>query len=151
MWTTFQHLMVGEICCTGKDIGNFVKVDFFDKNRFYRFAPPSWILNFQTLRFLIDTSRTQKTHIRFLKFIDFWILLPSWITALKFKRLKMFFRSILNILHQKIVRKFHDRWRSNRFFSKIMYIWRHLDFWLPFWIFLVITDFFIKVWFFLKI
>jgi hypothetical protein len=41
MWTTFQRLMVGEICWSGKDIGEFVKVDFFDKNRFYQFAPPS--------------------------------------------------------------------------------------------------------------
>jgi hypothetical protein len=72
MWTTFRRLMIEEICWIGKDIGDFVKVDFFDKNRFYRFAPPSWILNFQTLRFLIDTSRTNKTHIRFLKFVDFW-------------------------------------------------------------------------------
>jgi hypothetical protein len=37
------------------------------------------------------------------------------------------------------------------FFSKKMYIWRHLDLWLPFWIFLAITVFFIKVWSFLKI
>jgi hypothetical protein len=132
MWTIFQRLMVGEIFWIGKDIGDFIKVEFFDKNRFYRFAPPSWILNFQTLLFLIDTSRTNKKHIRFLKFVDFWpfgsenfffrfgapfwIFPPSWITALKFKRLKMFFGSILNILHQKIVRKLHDRERSNRFF-----------------------------------
>jgi hypothetical protein len=158
MWTTFRRLMVEEICWIGKDIGDFVKVDFLDKYRFYRFAPPSWILNFQTLRFLIDTSRTNKTHIllaakiRFFRFwAPFWILPPSWITAPNFKRLKMFFGSIINFLHPKIVRKFHDRWRFNRFFSKKMYIWRHLDFWLPFWIFLAITDFFIKVWCFFKI
>jgi hypothetical protein len=41
MWTTFRRLMVEEICWIGKDIGDFVKVDFFDKNRFYRIAPPS--------------------------------------------------------------------------------------------------------------
>jgi hypothetical protein len=41
MFTTFQRFMVGEIYWIGKDIGDFVKIDFFDKNRFNRFAPPS--------------------------------------------------------------------------------------------------------------
>jgi hypothetical protein len=43
MWTTFQRLPIGKIRCIG-----IVKVDFFDKNQFYRFVPPSWILNIQT-------------------------------------------------------------------------------------------------------
>jgi hypothetical protein len=41
MWTTFQRLMVEDKRWIGKDIGDFVKVVFFDKNRFHRFAPPS--------------------------------------------------------------------------------------------------------------
>jgi hypothetical protein len=41
--TTFQRLPFREICCIGID--GFVKIDFFTKNRFIQFAPPSWILN----------------------------------------------------------------------------------------------------------
>ena len=72
MWTTFQRLAFGEMCCIGKDIGGFEKVDFFEKNRFYRLAPPSWILKFQTQRFFMDTSRTNKTQKRFLKYVENW-------------------------------------------------------------------------------
>jgi hypothetical protein len=93
---------------------------------------------------LISGHLAAKT--RFFRFLaPFWILPPSWITALKYKTLKMFFGSILNILHKKIVRKFHDRWRSNRFFSKkctfdaILIFGCHFDF------FFAITDFLLKV------
>jgi hypothetical protein len=51
MWTTFPHLRIGKICYIGKDIGGVVKVDFFAKNRFYRFSPPFWILNVQNSLF----------------------------------------------------------------------------------------------------
>jgi hypothetical protein len=48
MWTTFQCLPFGKLCCIGKDMSGFVKVDFFNKNRFNQFAPPSCIFNYQT-------------------------------------------------------------------------------------------------------
>ena len=107
-----------------------------------------------------------KTQKRFLKFVEnwlfgsknkifrfwtpFWILTPSWISASKFKRLKIFFGSMLNVLHPKIVGNFPDRWRCSRFLCKKMLIWRHLEFWPPFWIFVAILYFLIKIWCFLK-
>jgi hypothetical protein len=103
MWTTFQRLTIGKICWIGKVIGGFVEVGFFNQTRFYRFAPPSWILNIQTQWFLTGTNRKIKTQKRVLTFVDywpfgsyfvfrfwvpFWILTPSWISALKIKSLK---------------------------------------------------------------
>jgi hypothetical protein len=79
-------LTIGKICWIDKDLGGFVKVDFFDKNRFYRFVPPSWILNIQTQWFLIVTSRKHKTHKRFLKFgqLAAKIIFFSFLGALDF-------------------------------------------------------------------
>jgi hypothetical protein len=37
MWTTFQRLMVGELCWIGKDIGDFVKIDFTGLRRHLEF------------------------------------------------------------------------------------------------------------------
>jgi hypothetical protein len=40
----------------GKDKVGFFKVDFFDKNRLNRCAPPSWKLNFHTQQIFMETS-----------------------------------------------------------------------------------------------
>jgi hypothetical protein len=65
IWTTFQRLAFGDKFCNGKDIDGFVKADVFDKHRFTRFEPPSWILNFQIQRFFTDTDRTNKPTFEF--------------------------------------------------------------------------------------
>jgi hypothetical protein len=48
---------------------------------------------------------------------------------------KIFFESILNEMHPKMVQIVLGRWRFSRFFSKKSHFCRLSDFRLPFWIF----------------
>ena len=89
---------------------------------------------------------------RFFQFLaPFWILTPSWISESKILRLKLIFGPILIVLHPKIVLNYPARWRYSQFLSKKMAICRHLEFWPPYWIFLTMLDFLMKIGVFLKI